>query len=418
MTDQNPIAKKSRTVWNTLDNFNLTGKQILTRVDLNVPFKNNEVSDTTRIKRIIPTVNEIQRAGGQAILLSHFGRPNGKFVSELSLRSLVPSLETLLSQQIVYVADCRGPAVKAALKSIKNDAILLLENVRFYKGEESNSSTFASEIAEIADIFCNDAFSCSHRAHASTTAIVELLPSCIGRLMEEELCALNASLTSPKRPLIAIVGGAKVSTKINLLLNLINLCDYLVIGGGMANTFLAAQGISVGQSIIQNNLLKTASLILEKAEGTGCQIILPSDISVATELSEHAKTTIFSAQNCPDSGMILDLGPNTISQITTTLQVAQTLIWNGPLGAFEVNQFATATTAIAHEIAKLTRANKLLSIAGGGDTIAALRAANVINRFSYISTAGGAFLEWMEGKPLPGLHALKKHSQSQNKDIN
>ena len=243
MTDQNPIAKKSRTVWNTLDNFNLTGKQILTRVDLNVPFKNNEVSDTTRIKRIIPTVNEIQRAGGQAILLSHFGRPNGKFVSELSLRSLVPSLETLLSQQIVYVADCRGPAVKAALKSIKNDAILLLENVRFYKGEESNSSTFASEIAEIADIFCNDAFSCSHRAHASTTAIVELLPSCIGRLMEEELCALNASLTSPKRPLIAIVGGAKVSTKINLLLNLINLCDYLVIGGGMANTFLAAQGI-------------------------------------------------------------------------------------------------------------------------------------------------------------------------------
>ena len=418
MTNQNPISKKNKPAWNTLDHFDLKGKQVLVRVDLNVPFQNNQVSDTTRIKRIVPTVNEIQRAGGQPILLSHLGRPNGQFISELSMRSLIPSLEAIFNQQIVFVADCRGPAVKAALKSVKNDAILLLENVRFHQGEESNSATFASEIAEIADLYCNDAFSCSHRAHASTTAIVEMLPSCVGRLMQEELSALNKLLTSPERPLIAIVGGAKVSTKINLLLNLVNLCDYLVIGGGMANTFLSAQGLSVGQSIVEHKLFQTANQILDKAQKTGCQIVLPVDIVVATELAEYVKATIFSSQNCPDLGMILDLGPNTVSQITRTLQAAQTLLWNGPLGAFEVNQFSAATTAVAREAAALTRTQKLLSIAGGGDTIAALEKANIIDDFSYISTAGGAFLEWIEGKSLPGIHALKKLYQSQNKDTN
>jgi len=396
--------------WKTLDDFHLNEKRVLVRVDLNVPFVDDQITDATRIERIIPTIRDICASGGIPILLSHLGRPRRQHNPDLSLKKLIPSLETLLSTPITFVADCRGPAVLGTVNASKGGTILLLENTRFYAGEESNDLEFAAELSRIGDIYCNDAFACSHRSHASIDAITRFLPSCAGRLLQSELCALEASLASPKRPLTVIVGGSKISTKFGILSNLIGHTDYLVVGGGMANTILAAQGLSIGASISEPTFIENAKHLLKKAGRTGCNIILPSDIIVACEFSAHSRTKTLPVGNCPHNAMILDFGPESIDRIHAVLESTQTLIWNGPLGAFEIDSFATATIAIAQRAAALTRSGQLLSVAGGGDTIAALRKAGVTEHISYLSTAGGAFLEWLEGKPLPGIVALTRKS--------
>ncbi len=393
--------------WKTLDDMDLAGKRVLVRVDINVPMENGRVSDDTRIRRIAPTVRDILTAGGGPILLAHFGRPKGQHVPELSLRPLVPALEGVLGVPVGFAADCRGPAAQAAVAAMRPGAVLLLENTRFYPGEEANDPAFAAGIAALGDIYVNDAFSAAHRAHASTEAIARLLPSCAGRLMQAELSALDAALGSPRRPVMAVVGGAKVSTKLDLLGNLVGRVDMLVIGGGMANTFLAAQGIDVGKSLCEHEMTGTARQIMTKAKDAGCEIILPDDIVVAREFAAGAASETLAVDKCPPDAMILDAGPDTVARISAHMQGAKTLIWNGPLGAFEIAPFDAATNAAANEAARLTRDGVLISVAGGGDTVAALNQAGVADDFTYISTAGGAFLEWMEGKTLPGVAALQ-----------
>ena len=392
--------------WNTLDQMDLAGKRVLVRVDLNVPLDGDTITDITRIQRLVPTIRDILSAGGKPILLSHFGRPKGRHVPEMSLRTLVPALESAFGVPVVFAADCRGPAAQAAADTFADGSVLLLENTRFYPGEEKNDADLAQDFAELADVYCNDAFSCAHRAHASTTGVAHLLPSCAGRLMQAELVALEAALGNPERPLIAIVGGAKVSTKLDLLSNLVEKVDYLVIGGGMANTFLAAQGISVGKSLAEHDMTDTASDILSKAEKTGCDIVLPTDVIVAREFKAHADHETCAATDCPADSMILDAGPESLERISAIMEEAKTLIWNGPLGAFEIEPFGDATFAAARKAAALTNAGQLVTVAGGGDTVAALNMAGAGHEFTYISTAGGAFLEWMEGKTLPGVAAL------------
>ena len=394
--------------WKTLDDMQLGGKRVLVRVDINVPIKDGRVTDDTRIRRVVPTIRDILAGGGRPILLAHFGRPKGQHVPEMSLRPLVPALEAAFGVPVTFCADCRGPAAQAAVAVLAQGQVLLLENTRFHAGEAANDAEFAAEMAALGDIYCNDAFSAAHRAHASTEAIAHLLPSCAGRLMQGELSALETALGTPERPLMAVVGGAKVSSKLALLGNLVTKVDTLVIGGGMANTFLAAQGIDVGKSLCEHDMADTARDILAKADAAGCAILLPSDIVVAREFKAGAPSEVLAVDACPDDAMILDAGPDTVARIGAALEAAKTLIWNGPLGAFEIPPFDMATNAAARKAAELTSAGNLISVAGGGDTVAALNQAGAAAAFSYISTAGGAFLEWMEGKELPGVAALRR----------
>jgi len=394
--------------WNTLDDMDLGGKRVLVRVDINVPVENGEVSDDTRIRRLTRTLNDIRAAGGKPILLAHFGRPKGKHMPEMSLRPLVPALEAAFGAPVAFCADCRGPAAEAALAALDQGSILMLENTRFHPGEEQNCADLAAEIAALGDVYCNDAFSVAHRAHVSTDGVARILPSCAGRLMQAELEALEAALGKPQRPVVAVVGGAKVSSKLELLGNLVEKVDHLVIGGGMANTFLAAQGIDVGKSLCEHDMTGTAAGILAKAERAGCAILLPSDVVVAREFRAGAANETLAADACPADAMILDAGPETVARIAEVLKGAKTLIWNGPMGAFEIEPFDAATNAAAQTAAALTRAGQLISVAGGGDTVAALNQAGAAEDFTYISTAGGAFLEWMEGKTLPGVAVLEQ----------
>jgi phosphoglycerate kinase len=388
--------------WKTLDDMDLAGKRVLVRVDINVPVEDGKVTDTTRIERIIPTVEDIQAAGGRVILMAHFGRPKGQVVPEMSLEIIAPAVADVLGMAVTFVNGDYGDAVA----EMEQDEVLLLENLRFNPGEEKNDAGFAARLATLGDVYVNDAFSAAHRAHASTEAIAKLLPSCAGRLMAEELGALDKALGTPQRPVVAVVGGAKVSTKLDLLGNLVTKVDHLVIGGGMANTFLAAQGINVGKSLCEHDLAATAIEILGKAKAAGCEIILPRDVVVAREFKAGAQNEIVAPDACPADAMILDAGPDTVTYISEVLAGAKTLVWNGPLGAFEIEPFDRATNGAATVAAALTAAGGLISVAGGGDTVAALNQAGVADDFTYISTAGGAFLEWMEGKELPGVAAL------------
>ncbi|WP_417603502.1 phosphoglycerate kinase [Primorskyibacter flagellatus] len=392
--------------WKTLDQMDISGKRVLVRVDINVPVEDGRVTDATRIQRIAPTVRDILDAGGKPVLLAHFGRPKGKRVPEMSLQPLVPALEQAFGADVVFVADCVGPAAEASVTALQPGQVLLCENTRYHPGEEKNDAELAADMAQLGDIYCNDAFSAAHRAHASTEGLARLLPSCAGRLMQAELSALEAALGEPKRPVVAVVGGAKVSTKLDLLGNLVARVDYLVIGGGMANTFLAAQGVDVGKSLCEHEMADTALEIVAKAKAAGCEIILPSDVVVAREFKAGAAHETVPATDCPADAMILDAGPDTVSRIAQVFEGAKTLIWNGPLGAFEIEPFDAATNAAAAKAAQLSRDGALISVAGGGDTVAALNKAGAADDFTYISTAGGAFLEWMEGKTLPGVAAL------------
>ncbi|MDX1743596.1 MAG: phosphoglycerate kinase [Ruegeria sp.] len=393
--------------WKTLDDMNLNGKRVLIRVDINVPVADGVVTDDTRIQRIVPTVRDVLAAGGKPILLAHFGRPGGERKMDLSLRQLVPALETAFGTTVLFAPDCVGTEAEQAADALEPGQVLLLENTRFHAAETKNDAELAAGMAKLGEVYCNDAFSAAHRAHSSTEAIARLLPSCAGRLMQAELEALEGALGDPKRPVTAVVGGAKVSTKLELLGNLINKVDYLVIGGGMANTFLVAKGLNVGKSLAETTMSDTAAEILAKAESAGCTIVLPTDVVVAAEFAANAPHEVLPANQCPDDGMILDAGPESVAAISNIFAKSQTLIWNGPLGAFEIAPFNAATDAAALKAAELTRAGKLVSVAGGGDTVAALNASGAAPDFSYISTAGGAFLEWMEGKTLPGVAALE-----------
>lgn len=392
--------------WKTLDEMELTAQRVLVRVDINVPMDGTTVSDATRIERIVPTVKDILAKGGKPVLLAHFGRPKGKVVPEMSLEQVLPALEAALGVPVAFARDCIGPEAQAAVAEMPAGSVLLLENTRFHPGEEANDPAFATALAQNGDVFVNDAFSAAHRAHGSTEGIAHLLPTCAGRLMAEELSALDKALGNPERPVLAIVGGAKVSTKIDLLRNLVGKVQYLAIGGGMANTFLAAQGIAVGKSLCEHDLADTARAIMDEADAKGCEVILPVDIVVAREFRAHAETQTLPVDQCPEDAMILDAGPLTVAHVTKAIAASRTLVWNGPLGAFETPPFDTATLETARAAAAKTRAGRLTSVAGGGDTVAALNAAGVADDFTYISTAGGAFLEWMEGKTLPGVAAL------------
>ncbi|NOD29189.1 phosphoglycerate kinase [Ruegeria atlantica] len=392
--------------WKTLDDMDLNGKRVLVRVDINVPVVDGVVTDATRIQRIVPTVRDILAAGGKPILLAHFGRPGGERRENLSLKQLVPTLESAFGTKVLFAADCVGTEAELAAQALQPGQVLLLENTRFHAAETKNDADLAAGMARLGDVYCNDAFSAAHRAHSSTEAIARLLPACAGRLMQAELQALESALGAPERPVTAVVGGAKVSTKLELLGNLIDKVDYLVIGGGMANTFLVAQGVSVGKSLAETAMKDTAAEILTKAESTGCQIVLPRDVVVAETFEANAPHHVLPADQCPDDGMILDAGPESVAAIIEIFEKSKTLIWNGPLGAFELEPFDAATNAAALKAAALSRSGQLISVAGGGDTVAALNASGAAKDFTYISTAGGAFLEWMEGKTLPGVAAL------------
>jgi len=389
--------------WKTLDDMELAGKIVLTRVDINVPVEEGQVTDATRIERIVPTVKDILASGGKPVLLAHFGRPKGQPVPEMSLRITLPTLEEKLGQKVEFI---EKPS-REVLEALPAGTVVLVENTRFTPMEEKNAPEMADFLASLGDIYCNDAFSAAHRAHASTEGVARRLPSCAGRLMQAELSALEAALGNPARPVVAVVGGAKVSTKLDLLGNLVAKVDHLVIGGGMANTFLAAQGIAVGKSLAEHEMADTARDILEKAKAAGCAVHLPKDIVVAREFAANAAHETLPVTDCPPDAMILDAGPETVAALTEVFGACKTLIWNGPLGAFEIEPFDTATNAAAREAARLTADGKLISVAGGGDTVAALNKAGAAARFTYISTAGGAFLEWMEGKTLPGVAALQ-----------
>ena len=388
--------------WKTLDDMDLDGKIVLTRVDINVPMDNGKVTDDTRIQRIVPTIRDILAKGGTPVMLAHFGRPKGKPVPEMSLRQVVPALEAALGQAVTFV---ERPS-REALDDLAPGTIVLVENTRFSEMEEKNDPRMAQFLASLGDVYCNDAFSAAHRAHASTEGVARLLPACAGRLMQAELSALEKALGQPERPVVAVVGGAKVSTKLDLLGNLVSKVDHLVIGGGMANTFLAAQGIDVGKSLAEHDMTDTAREIMAKAQAAGCNILLPFDVVVAREFKAGAENETVAADACPADAMILDAGPETVKKVAEVLEDAKTLIWNGPMGAFEIEPFDRATNAAAKQAAELSKAGRLISVAGGGDTVAALNKAGAAEDFTYISTAGGAFLEWMEGKVLPGVAAL------------
>ncbi len=392
--------------WKTLDEIDLRGKVVLVRVDINVPMEGGRVTDTTRIDKIVPTVRDILEKGGKPVLLAHFDRPKGKVVPEMSLSRVAPALEAALGVNLHVAADCIGEPARDAIAAAGPGEVVLLENTRFHPGEEKNDLALAAQMAALGDVYVNDAFSAAHRAHASTEGLAHLLPAAAGRLMEAELKALDAALGNPVRPVVAVVGGAKVSTKLDLLGNLVERVEHLAIGGGMANTFLVAKGIEVGKSLAERDMAETAREILGKAEAAGCTIHLPVDLVVAREFKAGAAAEVVPVAECPADAMILDAGPGTVNALRAVFAHCRTLIWNGPLGAFEIPPFDAATNAAAKEAATLTRNGQLVSVAGGGDTVAALNAAGAAGDFTFISTAGGAFLEWMEGKDLPGVAAL------------
>ncbi len=395
------------TAFRTLDEADLRGRRVLLRVDLNVPMEDGKVSDLTRLERAAPTITEIADQGGKVILLSHFGRPKQR-TPEDSLRPVADALARVLNRRVGFAEDCVGPAAEAAVSAMKNGDIVCLENTRFHRGEERNDPLFIAALAALGDIWVNDAFSAAHRAHASTEGLGHKLPAYAGRNMQAELDALTRALESPQRPVAAIVGGAKVSTKIDLLFNLLMKVDTLIIGGGMANTFLAAQGQSIGKSLCEHDLAETARGILFNATVHHCKIMLPVDAVVTKEFKAHAPWRVTPVDAVAADEMILDIGPRTIEHVVSVLARAKTLVWNGPFGAFEMEPFDNGTVEVAEAAAELTQAGKLKSIAGGGDTVAALNAAGAAKRFSYVSTAGGAFLEWMEGKALPGVEVLRR----------
>jgi phosphoglycerate kinase len=390
----------------TLDEVDLRGKRVLLRVDLNIPMEGDNVGDLTRLERIAPTIVEIADKGGKVILLSHFGRPKARD-SKDSLKPVAGALASVLGRPVGFADDCIGPAAEAAVDAMKNGDIVCLENTRFHRGEEKNDPVFIKALAALGDIWVNDAFSVAHRAHASTEGLGHELPAYAGRAMQAELDALSRALEAPRRPVAAVVGGAKVSTKLDLLGNLLAKVDVLIIGGGMANTFLAAQGRSVGKSLCEHDLGATAREILTKAKARNCEIVLPVDAVVTKEFKAHAASRVTPIDAVAADEMILDIGPRTVEHVVSVLARVKTLVWNGPFGAFEMEPFDDGTVQVAEAAAELTQAGKLVSVAGGGDTVAALNAAGAGNRFTYVSTAGGAFLEWMEGKALPGVEALR-----------
>ncbi|WP_425454226.1 phosphoglycerate kinase [Pelagibacterium sediminicola] len=397
------------TAFKTLDDFDLTGKRVLLRVDLNVPVKDGRVTDTTRIERVALTIREIVNKGGLPILLAHFDRPKGKIVPEMSLRIVVDALKDIVAKPVIFADtdwnDLAG--VKAAIASADPGSVILVENTRFHPGEEKNDPALVARMASLGDIYINDAFSAAHRAHASTEGLARALPSGAGRAMEAELNALGAGLGKPKKPVIAIVGGAKVSTKIDLLENLVTRAEALVIGGGMANTFIYALGYDVGNSLCERDLKDTALRIMDKAEDARCAIILPIDGVVGWHFEANTPSRVYGLDAIDKDGMVLDAGPQSVEKIKTAINEASTIVWNGPLGAFEIPPFDKATVEVARHAAERTKKGHLVSVAGGGDTVAALAHAGVKDDFTYVSTAGGAFLEWMEGKPLPGVDALR-----------
>ena len=391
--------------FNTLDDVNVAGKRVVIRVDLNVPIENGRVTDTTRIDRVVPTLRELLDKGAAVIALAHFDRPKGKVVPEMSLKPVAPALEKILGRPVKFVFT---DWLAAPTVDVTPGECVLMENTRYNAGEEKNDAGFAEMLAGLGDIFVNDAFSAAHRAHSSTEGIAHIIPAYAGRAMEAELRALEAALEKPKRPMVAVVGGAKVSSKLELLGNLSGLANTIVIGGGMANTFLAAQGFAVGKSLCEHDLLPTAREIIATAKSRGCTLLLPTDVVVAKEFKASSPSRNINIKDVAADDMILDAGTDTVSRINATFDAAKTIVWNGPLGAFELTPFDMATLACARHAAALTKAGKVASIAGGGDTVSALNQAGVADDFTYISTAGGAFLEWLEGKPLPGVKALEK----------
>lgn len=392
----------------TLDDAaDLSGRTALVRVDFNVPMEGGKVSDDTRLKAALPTIHRLREAGAKVVLLAHFDRPKGERVPAMSLRPVVEPLELLLHGPVRFADDCVGDEAKAAVADLDAGGVLLLENVRFHKGEEKNDPAFAAQLAELGDLYVNDAFSAAHRAHASTEGLARLLPAYAGCAMARELSALDAALGNPQKPVIGIVGGAKVSTKLDLLKNLVAKLDYLAIGGGMANTFLHAQGVDVGGSLCEKDLAETALEIIEEARQKGCELLLPVDVVVAKGVKPGIESGVRALDRIAADDLILDAGPETVARLTRAMDLSKTLIWNGPLGVFEVPPFDKATVAAAKHAAELAKAGKLVAVAGGGDTVAALNHAGTADDMTFVSTAGGAFLEWMEGKVLPGVEALR-----------
>ncbi len=390
----------------TLDDIDVRGKRVLLRADLNVPVKDGVVTDATRIERLAPTIETLIDKGAKVIVMSHFGRPKGGPDPALTLQALIVPLEKAIGRKVTFAADCIGEEAKQAVAALQPGQVALLENLRFHKGEEANSPDFARALAELGEVYVDDAFSAAHRAHASIEALAHLLPAAAGKLMEAELNALTAALHSPTRPVLALIGGAKVSTKLDLLRFIIGKVDLLAIGGAMANTLLLAQGKEVGRSLCERDMAETARQLLALARERNCRVILPEDAVVASELAAGVTTREVAIDMVPQDAMILDIGTRTVARIGAALDGARTLVWNGPLGAFEIAPFDSGTAAVGERVAQLTRAGRLLSVAGGGDTVAALAAAGVIDELSYVSTAGGAFLEWLEGRELPGVAAL------------
>ncbi len=385
------------------------GKRVLIRTDLNVPMAGTEVSDATRIERLLPTLRDLTGRGAKVIVLSHFGRPKGKPEEKYSLHPVAKKLASMMEgTTVLFGEDCVGPLADVVVAQLQPGQIAVLENLRFHEGEEKNDPDFAGELAKLGDIYVNDAFSVSHRAHASTEAVARLLPAYAGPSMMAEINALKLALDRPERPVAAIIGGSKVSTKIDLLVHLVKKMDYLIVGGGMANTFLYAKKIGVGKSLCEPGLVETVDAILSQAAESGCRIVLPVDAVVAKEFKAHVETQTVPVGQVPEDSMILDVGPLSVEEFTQRLDKCRTLLWNGPIGAFEIPPFGEGTFKLAREAARLTEAGKLRSIAGGGDTVAALNAAGVTDKFTYVSTAGGAFLEWLEGRTLPGVAALAR----------
>jgi len=391
----------------TLDDMDVRGKRVLLRADLNVPVRDGAVTDATRIERLAPTITTLIDRGAKVVVMSHFGRPRGRPDPAYSLRPLVEPLKQVIGGcTVVFAGDCIGEAAKRVVANLRPGQVALLENLRFYKGEEENSADFARALAELGDVYVDDAFSAAHRAHASIDALARLLPAAAGKLMQAELAALTAALETPARPLLALIGGAKVSTKLDLLRFLVGKVDVLAIGGAMANTLLMAEGREVGRSLCERDIAETARQLLALARERNCRVILPEDVVVASELASGVATREVAIDAVPSDAMILDIGGRTVMRIAVALDEARSLVWNGPLGAFETPPFDRGTAAVARKVADLTRAGKLLSVAGGGDTVAALSAAGLTEELSYVSTAGGAFLEWLEGRELPGVAAL------------
>jgi phosphoglycerate kinase len=390
-----------------IDKSRVSGKTVLLRVDLNVPFRNGNVEDNTRIRKIIPTIKHLQNADAKVVVLSHFDRPKGKFVKEMSLDPIAKELGRLLQQEVKFAPDCIGELAEAAVRELKQVEVLVLENLRFHKGEEDNDPNFSRSLASLGDIYINDTFSCSHRAHASIVGITEYLPSYAGLLLSEELSNIETILNTPKKPIVAFVGGSKISTKLDLLSTLVKKVDLLAIGGAMANNFLLAEGYNIGKSLYEEDYIVNAQNILAIAEEHNCEIILPIDV-VAAKNIDSTDTHVVDVESIDSNEMALDIGPNTVELLCHKLEGIKTLVWNGPMGAFEFKPFAEGTASLARHVVELTKNSQLTSIAGGGDIVAALTSNNLHSGFSYISTAGGAFLEWLEGKELPGIAALNK----------